>query len=67
MKCLDTKHRYRLVGYRDRTKPKETAGGFIIMDAVMACTRCPEEKLVGVTRTPPAKVIGGTRSRDLRP
>jgi hypothetical protein len=67
MKCLDTKHRYRLVGYRDR-KPEDvgtaTEKGFCLMDALMACTRCPEVKEVAVTRPVEVKVIGGTRKTD---
>lgn len=67
MNCLDTKHHYRLVGYRDR-RPKEVGAddqdGFCLMDAMMACTKCLAVKTVGVTRQVPVKVIGGTRRTD---
>jgi len=67
VKCLDTKHRYRLVGYRDRRSDHVGAAsekGFNVMDAIMACTRCPEVKEVPITRSVQVKVIGGTRSTD---
>ncbi len=51
------RHRFKLVGYRDRMKAQETGGGFIIMDAVLVCVRCTAEHLTGVTRIPPAPII----------
>ncbi len=67
MSCSANNHRYRLVGYRER-RPKEVAkddeDGFCLMDAMLACTRCPAVKEVGVTRQVPVRVIGGTRATD---
>lgn len=59
MRCLESRHRFRLVGYRDR-RPKEIGqsdeDGYCLMDAIMACTQCSEVKEVGVTRMIPASV-----------
>ena len=61
MSCPANSHHYRLVGYRDRRPGQSMTAtdrpGLNLMDAVMACTRCPEVKEVGVTRPAPVPSI----------
>ncbi len=53
-------HRFKLVGYRERAPSEPSTPGVLVpaqLDAVLACLKCPREKLVQVDVIPPAPVV----------
>ena len=56
------RHRFELVGYRDRRfgdsiEVHDSERGFSTMDAVLVCLRCTVEHTTGVNRQAPAPVV----------
>ena len=49
-------HRFKLVGYRDRTEPENPDDQWL-KTAVLVCLRCGREQLTGVDEIPPATVV----------
>ena len=49
-------HRFKLVGYRDRTGPENPDDPWL-KHAVLVCLRCTRENLCGVDEKAPATVV----------